>query len=523
MVRKAAIYARYSSDNQREESIEAQVRAIEEYAKNNDIKIVKRYFDRAKSATTDKRPGFQQMISDSSIEIFDIVIVHKLDRFSRDKYDSAKYKRILKQNGVKLISVTEHLDGSPESGILETLIEGMAEYYSKNLAREVMKGMKETALQCKHTGGVPPLGYDLNDDKTYKINEREAEAVKVIYEMYSNGHGYADIARELNNMGIRTKTGRTFSKNSLGSILRNEKYTGVYIFNKNDSKDAFGKRNTNRSKSDDEIIRVPGGVPEIISKELFDNVQNAINRRQKAPGANKAKVNYLLSGLIKCGECGYAMNGNRRTSNIKPVYMSYRCGCRQHKYGCSNKEIRKEYIEEFVLSELEKHIMNDEAIPLIVQKVNDYIGEKINNESNKVDMLKSELKKVEDQMNNAINAIINGFAEDILKTKLNELESRKFEIETEIIEIEAAQDNVEQIDEKQIKEIFSNIKHYVQTRNIPECKKFISDYVKEVIVYEDHVEVTFNMVFSFSGKNTSFEKKIELTRKQIYKGLVNVA
>lgn len=463
------------------------------------------------------------MISDSSLGIFDIVIVHKLDRFSRDKYDSAKYKRILKQNGVKLESVTEHLDGSPESIILESVIEGMAEYYSKNLAREVMKGMKETALQCKHTGGKPPFGYEVNEDKSYSINEKEAEAVRMIYEMYSNGHGYSEIINRLNNMGFRTKLGRTFAKNSLTSILRNEKYSGVFVFNRSSKKDAFGKRNNHKSKDNDEIIRIENGMPQIISKELFDSVQEIITKRKKAPGTNKAKVEYLLSGLIKCGECGYSMNGNRRTSNIKPDYISYRCGCRHSKHECTNKEIRKEYIEEFVLAELEKHILNEKAIPLIVEKVNQYVNEKVVNESKRIELLNAELKSVNERENNIISAIADGFPQNGLKTKLNELETRKIQIETELVELEAVQDNVVTVDEEQIKSMFSNIKEYVKTRNIPECKKFISDYVKEVIVYKDHVEVTFNMVFSFSGKNTSYEKKVISSRKEIYCILDRVA
>ena len=170
---KAASYCRYSSDNQREESIQAQSRAIKEYANKEKIQIVKIYTDEARSATTDNRPGFLQMIKDSEMRIFDLVLVHKLDRFARNRYDSAFYKRELKQNGVKLKSVLENLDDSPESIILESVLEGMNEYYSANLSREVMKGMKETALQCKHTGGKPPLGYDVAKDKTYVINEQE--------------------------------------------------------------------------------------------------------------------------------------------------------------------------------------------------------------------------------------------------------------------------------------------------------------------------------------------------------------
>ena len=155
---RAVIYARFSSDNQREESIDAQMRAIKEYAKRNDVIIVGEYVDKAKSATTDKRPEFLRMISDSKEEGFDVVLVHKLDRFARNRQDSIGYRMELKRHGVSLISVLEYLDDdSPESLILESMLEAMAEYYSKNLAREVNKGMRENALKGLHTGGVPAL------------------------------------------------------------------------------------------------------------------------------------------------------------------------------------------------------------------------------------------------------------------------------------------------------------------------------------------------------------------------------
>ena len=155
---KVALYARFSSDNQRSESIDAQLRAMKAYCEQHKFVVVNTYIDEAKSATTDRRPAFQQMINDSSTHSFNILLVHKLDRFARNRYDSAVYKRELKKNGVTVFSVLENLDDSPESIMMEAVLEGMAEYYSQNLARETMKGLRENALQCKHTGGIPPLG-----------------------------------------------------------------------------------------------------------------------------------------------------------------------------------------------------------------------------------------------------------------------------------------------------------------------------------------------------------------------------
>ena len=207
---KVAQYARFSSDNQRSESIDAQIRAMNQFCKQNHWQVVSTYTDEARSATTDNRPQFQQMIADSSKGLFDIVLVHKLDRFSRDRYDSAIYKKKLKKNHVKLCSVLERMDDSPESIMMEAVLEGMSEYYSKNLAREVMKGMNETALQCKHTGGCPPLGYDLDENRHLVINEWEAQAVRIIFQMFADGYGYSEIIDRLNAHGYKTKRGKMF-------------------------------------------------------------------------------------------------------------------------------------------------------------------------------------------------------------------------------------------------------------------------------------------------------------------------
>ena len=221
----AALYARFSSDNQRNESIDAQIRAIKEFAKANGIMIVGEYIDRAKSATTDDRPDFQRMIEDSAKGNFRLVLVHKLDRFARNRNDSIVYRMKLQKNRVSLLSVLEPFDDDkPENIILQSVLEGMNEFYSRNLAREVRKGLKENALKCKHTGGLPPLGYDVDKNtRLLVINELEAEAVRFIYKSVLEGNGYSSIIIRLQQEGYKTKAGKSFGKNSLYEILHNPK------------------------------------------------------------------------------------------------------------------------------------------------------------------------------------------------------------------------------------------------------------------------------------------------------------
>ncbi len=505
---KVAAYARYSSENQREESIEAQLRAIREYCQKNDIQLVKIYTDEAKSATTDDRPGFLQMIQDSSLGLFSAVIVHKLDRFSRDRYDSAFYKRQLKKNGVRLISVLENLDDSPESIILESVLEGMAEYYSRNLAREIMKGMKETALQCKHTGGKPPLGYDIADDKTYIVNEHEAQAVKLIFKMYAYGKGYYEIIDKLNKDGYRTKTGRPFGKNSIHEILKNEKYRGVYIYNRTASKQA-GKRNHHRSKSEDEIIKIEGGMPKIIDDETWKAVQERMEKNRRGPAANKAKEIYLLSGLIYCGKCGGAMVGNRRRSGAsKTIYVAYECSTRKRTKKCDMKDVSKNIVENAVIEHLEKNVFSIGAINELVDKISEY-AESQNKEINRdIKAFTDQLAGVQTEINNIVAAIAKGMYHESMKAKMDELEAKKANL---TIKLEEAK-----LQAKTHSPTPDMIRNYLQkdadikSKNLEEQKRIIQTYVKKIIVYEDRISIDTIVDLNGGAKPYRFKSTISI-------------
>ena len=522
-MRTAAIYARFSSDNQREESIDAQVRACEDYAKRNDLLIVKQYVDRAKSATSDKRPEFQQMIEDSGKKMFGVIIIHKLDRFSRDKYDSVIYKRKLRKNKVQLISVLERLDGSPESVIMESLLEGMAQYYSQNLAREVMKGMSETAYQCKHTGGTPPIGYNVDPlTKKYVVNETEAEAVKLIFDMYVNGMGYNKMVDELRFRGLKTKKGQPFTKNSLHDILRNEKYSGIYVFNRSATKDYEGKRNNHASKDDESVIRIAGGIPAIIDEEIFRQAQEKGKLNQRQPGGYKAKQTYLLSGLIFCGECldrekkDILMMGNSKyCGQGKNLHITYRCGCRHRTHSCDNKEIRREYVEDFVLDQLERRVFSIKAIPKLAKRLNDYQQQAMIGREGEIEPLKLELAEMDRQIANIVKAVSEGFAQSSMAGKMAELEERKAQIETRLQETQSKL-RKEPITEEDLKQLLGTFRQYVKARDIPEIRKFISSFISKVIVYKDHVTVVFLFAQFALYANEGLTFTVKVSRSKLY-------
>lgn len=433
----AVAYAHFSTDMQREESIEAQLEAIERYAEQNNIVLVGHYCDRAESARTDKRPEFQRMLIDSKNGSFDVVLVHKLDRFTRSKNDSVIIRTELKRNKVDVVSVCENIDNSPEALILQSVIEAMAEYYSLNLARETMKGLRQNALKGLHTGGKPPLGYDVDKaTKKLVINPHESKIVKLIFDMVSDGISYREVIAELNRRDYKTKRGGAFGKNSLHDLLRNEKYTGVLVFNRAATFDVDRKRNNHANKSNDEIIRVEDAIPCIVSRDTFDKVQMILASRKQRKMSNRRKVTYLMSGLIYCGECGYSMSGNRVYSKRQDAtYHSYRCTKGSNKLSCKNPSIRREQIENFALQKLADYIFDDKLIPIVAEEYRQLQQSMYEEETQRAKSLKRDLHEVQKQINNIVIVVATTSSTTLLD-KLSELEAQQAPISFELRHLE---------------------------------------------------------------------------------------
>ena len=415
----------YSSDNQRSESIDAQLRAMQNYCQQNHILIVETYIDEAKSATTDHRPSFQKMIADSKYHQFNIILVHKLDRFARNRYDSAVYKRELKKNGVSVYSVLEDLDDSPESIMMESMLEGMSEYYSQNLAREVMKGMRETALQCKHTGGKPPLGYDLNTDGKLIINQGEAEVVQQIFKMYLGNYSYSKMAEVLNKKGYRTKTGSLFRKNSFYSILRQEKYTGVYIWNRASAKQN-GMRNNHKSKALKDQVMIQGGCPNIISRSYFEEVQKKMQERAHGKAESKARRYYMLGGkgFLQCGICGKSMTGTVRKSHGK-TYITYQCPSHKAKQ-CETKEVRADRLNLIVAQQLAELFFREDRLKDWENLFQSDIRDDPENKG-----LKNRIRGIDKKMENILQNL-EYVVSKALTQRLDELTRKKEELESKL-------------------------------------------------------------------------------------------
>lgn len=378
---KAVIYARYSSHAQREESIEGQLRVCHEYADHAGFDVIKEYIDRALSATSDQRPAFQQMIAESAAGGFDAVLVYSLDRFARDRYDAAVYRKKLRDNDVRIISVTQPIDDSPEGVLIESLLEGLAEYYSKNLARGVMRGMRENALNCKAVGGIVPTGYKIDrSTMKYVIDEDKAVIIREIFDLYADGMSIVDICKHCNAKGYRTNRGRPFSRNSMSTILKNRKYIGVYKF-------------------DD--IEIEGGMPVIVSEEVFEKAQQRLSRGNKCRPRKNDDVDFLLSGKLFCGHCGKPMVGTSGTGKAGQTYYYY--SCRQHGNKCLKTAERKEKLERFVIDYIMDQFLTGENIRIMADLVMETLDSDEWSQASKA--LESQIRDIDSRINNLMKAL----------------------------------------------------------------------------------------------------------------------
>lgn len=404
----AVIYARYSSHAQREESIEGQLRECYEYARRADLHVANEYIDRALTARNDHRPAFQRMIADSAGQTFDVVLVYALDRFARDRYDSAVYRKKLRDNGVELISATQPIDSSPEGVLVESLLEGLAEYYSKNLARGVVRGMRESALKCKAVGGITPTGYKV--DKTtmqYVVDEPAAAIVREIFRMYADGMSIADICRRCNERGYRTSKGRPFSRNSMNTMLRNQKYIGVYKF-------------------DD--IEIPDGMPAIVDKKIFAQVQERLAMGNRSKPRKNDDVEFLLTGKLFCGHCGKQMVGTSGTGKGGSTYYYYTC--RHHGNKCIKTAERKEKLEQFVIDYITNCFLTDENI----EKMAELAMESIENDdwAASLKAIERQIQDVDSRIRNLTAAIEMGGNISELLERIGELREERERLEEDL-------------------------------------------------------------------------------------------
>ncbi|MBE6722760.1 MAG: recombinase family protein [Ruminococcaceae bacterium] len=484
-MKNAVIYARYSSDAQKETSITDQLRDCRKYAQEQGYTIVHEYCDEAMTGKNDERDQFQHMLSDSTKELFEAVIVWKLDRFARNRNESALNKLKLKKNGVRVLSAMEHIPEGPEGIILESVLEGLAEYYIYDLVEKTTRGQRGLALQAKHVGGNPLLGYTVDKDKNYVIDDYNAETVRMIFRMYASGNSYSQIIDTLNNQGRKTSVGKPFGKNSLHDILKNERYIGIYTYSKIPRKN--GKRNSHAENGEDKLIRIPGGMPAIINNEDWERVQKRMKANKRAPAAHKAKVDYLLSGKIFCGECGGAMVGE--SSGTTGKYNYYVCNAKKRLRNCKKKDVRKEVIESAVLDYTMNYVLSDEVCNALADMAHAESMKESGNEKT-IAAIKHQQSKNKTELDNTLDAIKAGIFTKSTKEILEQLEHERDSL-AERLE-EAKFFNSEALSKEAVSKWLSQFKKG-NVNDATFCHRLIETFINAVYVYDNGtVTVTYN-------------------------------
>lgn len=467
-MKTAVIYARYSSERQTEQSIEGQLHVCNEFAQRNDIRIVDTYIDRAMTGTNDNRADFQRMLKDSAKKAWDYVLVYKLDRFSRNKYEMAMHKKTLKDNGIKLLSAMENIPDTPEGIILESLLEGMAEYYSAELSQKVRRGMNETRHKGNFTGGHILFGYKVENHKVL-INEDEAQIVKKLFLDFASGRLITEILQELRDTGILYR-GKPFARNTLYNLIKNEKYSGKYIYN--------GETFTNI-------------YPQIIPDELFETVRNKVENNKY--GKHKPNVVYLFKNKLKCGYCGHSVNSDAGTSKNGTIMRYYKCSGKRISKTCPLKPIRKELLEDLVVNAIIDTFATNDLIVTIAKRIIEVRNKRLENDSI-LNLINKDISKIDNKIANIMTAIESGIFTTSTKTHLEELEKQKEELEGKLL-----------IEKTRVKMIITedDIIAHLKTALKKKPKQMIDMLVKEIKLYNDKIEINFN--YNKSTKNADTE------------------
>ena len=483
---KAVIYARYSSDNQRDASIDQQVKECRKYAEQMGYEVIRTYVDRALTGKTDKRPDFLKMIKDSARQEFRYVIVYALDRFSRNKYDSAIYKQKLKENGVRVLSAVEHISDDPTGALMESILEGFAQYYSDELSQKIHRGLKDNAEKCIVNGSIP-LGYRRGKDGHAEIVPEEAEVVQEVFRRVASGEQLIRIIEDMNRRGVKTKHGKEWNRSTFNKMLSNERYIGMYLYKE---------------------YRIEGGFPVIIDKELFENVQMKIYTKKNARGSQKRRRanadTYLLTGKLYCGHCENPMVGIAGTSKSGRMLYYYTCVRKKNEHDCQKKNVRRERIEKAITEQVLMLLQDDDLIEWMADKSIEYLESELDSEE--LQELKRQHEEASTEKENLLRAIKMGIITESTKEELLKAESRTKDLAIQIRVMEA---------DHQLTISRDDLISWLETLRDGDAndRKFqeqmIDTFISRAYVYDDRIRLKWNLTKEHGEVTIPFENTDE--------------
>ena len=478
----AVVYARYSSHGQTEQSIEGQIAAAQKYAEQHGYTIIHIYADRAMTGRNDDREEFQKMLSDTATRQFGVILLWKIDRFGRNREEIAFNRYRCKKNGVRVERVAEDVPDGPEGVILDSVLEGMAEYYSLQLAQNVRRGQRESAKKSQTVGGCKIIGYNVNPDtKRYEVDPKTAPFVTEVFKRYANGETISEIVAWLNAQGVRTTRGGEFTVNILHRLLKNEKYTGVYIFHD---------------------IRNEGGMPALIDRATFDKAQEMLKVNRRAPARVWSKTEYLLTDKLFCGHCGTMMVGESGHGRNGTKHNYYTCWNRKKKKTCDKKPIRQ-VIEPLVLRAIGKLLEN----PATLENIADQVWaayERSDTSGDTIKALDKQIADVDRALSNVMKAIEMGIINEMTKARMDELTDQKQALSA--ARAEAGLAGGFKLTRDMIL-FFLQDMAALDRSNRDSQKRLIKTFVNAIYLYDDHFNIAFN--YTDNGKMTVRMQEID--------------
>lgn len=429
----AFILARYSTDRQNPDSIEVQVEKCTKWCNSNGIPILGVFADMAVSGMKDTRPQYNLMMQQLRQNIADTVVIYDQSRMFRKMTAWFAFRDELSAMGVSVVSVTQPMIGKDLRDPTNFLTEGSMALFNQIWAlqtrQKVMEKMRFMANNGLHTGGTPPLGYQVSDGHLI-VCETEAATVRRIFKEYAAGRTYREIIAGLNADGLTTRSGRSFGTNSLHDLLKNEKYIGTLVYGKAPRK-ADGTRNSHGQQPSD-CIRLENAIPAIIEKEVWERVQIKMkkNQRDKAGRPNSVR-DYPLRGKVYCAECGSAMIHSGSKSHVGR-YHYYACSGKQRLHNCEMMPIRMADLERTVADAVKTVLQEPGNIPMMLQILRDERNLQHSGAADHLQTLVSRRTEISRQLESCANAIMQGLNSPTLTQKMHELENEKITIEQEM-------------------------------------------------------------------------------------------
>ena len=500
----AALYARYSSDRQRAESITAQLRYGREFCRRHGYTIGYEYTDLAKTGTNDNRDAFQRMLADSQKGLFDVAIIHKCDRFGRDEYDYYTNKEKLERCGIRVEYTGQNFDPStPEGKLMENQLVGLAAYYSRNLAGEVKKGQRENAFEGKCTNGSLAYGYMTSGEEKYiVIDEQKAPAVRYVYKSYAEGASYNTIKLWLKEHGYKTARGADFTSTALHDMLVNPRYIGTAILGRN-VPFPDGRRNSHRAEIPEGCTVVENAHPAIIEKDLFEKVAAKMKINRRRTGAHSAKHVYLLSGFLFCGECGSSYVGSithKGHSDYTKRY--YRCSKRQRytSAACSNNIIAADDLEDYITKRMLETIKGKEFMDILVAKVSAAYTSLCDTSKDDLSELQGRQKKLRAALSNLYSLVEDGTADEFDKERLGKVKLDLREVERKLQDLEQRK-NLPFISEKVIRQyITESFSEYIQKNSTENIRAILENFVDRIIISKEDITIRYKFVLNWCDR-----------------------